>query len=110
MNTITARDVKRRIEAPDDTIVIDVLPTDHYQSGHIPSAVNVPLGTDRFVDAVEGVSGSKEQPIIVYCASSECDLSPKAAEQLEKAGFSRVADFEGGMKEWKAAGFEVSQN
>ena len=110
MNIMNAQDVKSRIEGSDDALVVDVLPTDHYESGHIPGAVNVPLAADRFVDAVEGVATSKEQPIIVYCASSECDLSPKAAEQLEKAGFKKVADFEGGIEEWKSAGFEISQN
>jgi len=110
MNTINAHDLKTRIDKSDETLVIDVLPTDHYESGHIPGATNVPLGAERFVDAVEGVANSKEQPVVVYCANSECDLSPKAADQLEKAGFKNVADFEGGIEEWKAAGFDISRN
>lgn len=110
MNTINAHDLKNRIENAQDTLVIDVLPTEHYESEHIPGATNVPLGAERFTDAVDGVAESKEQPVVVYCASTECDLSPKAAEQLEKAGFKNVADFEGGIEEWKAAGFDVAQN
>lgn len=110
MNTINAHDLKNRIENSQETLVVDVLPTEHYESGHIPGATNVPLGVDHFTDAVHEIAESKEQPVVVYCANTECDLSPKAAEQLEKAGFRHVTDFEGGIEEWKAAGFDVSQN
>jgi rhodanese-related sulfurtransferase len=109
MNTITAQDLKDRIDNDSDTLVIDVLPTDHFESEHIPGATNVPLGAERFADAVEGIAESKKQPVVVYCASTDCDLSPKAAEQLEQAGFRNVADFEGGIEEWKASGFDVTQ-
>lgn len=110
MNTINAHDLKSRIETSGDTLVIDVLPIKHYESGHVPGATNIPLGADRFVNAVTGVANSKEQPVVVYCASTECDLSPKAAEQLEKAGFANVTDFEGGIEEWNAAGFYLATN
>lgn len=110
MKTINAHDLKNRLENPGDTLVIDVLPTEHYESGHVPGAKNIPVGADRFANAVEDVANSKEQPVVVYCANTECDLSPKAAQQLEKAGFTNVTDFEGGIEEWKAAGLEVATN
>jgi rhodanese-related sulfurtransferase len=109
MKTINAHDLKSRMENSQDTLVIDVLPTEHYESGHIPGATNVPLSAEQFVNAVDGIATSKEQPVVVYCANTECDLSPKAAERLESAGFKNVADFEGGMEEWKAAGMDVAR-
>lgn len=109
MQMINAHDLKSRMDDNSNTLVVDVLPTDHYESQHIPGATNIPLSHDRFVDAVEGVAESKEQPVVVYCASTECDMSPKAAKKLEDAGFTNVADFEGGIEEWKAAGFDVQK-
>jgi len=107
MQTLNAHDVKQHVDSNDDTLVIDVLPTEHYEKEHIPGATNIPLSADRFTEAVEGIAQDKSRPIVVYCASEECDLSPKAAEHLEGAGFENVADFEGGIKEWKNAGYEV---
>ena len=62
---------------------------------------------DDFVAAVEGIAGRKARPIVVYCANKICQASPKAAINLERAGFTDVTDFEGGMAEWKEAGYEV---
>jgi len=107
MQILNAHDVKDRMQRPGDTTVIDVLPKDQHDSGHIPGSKNVPFGAEGFVEVVKEAAGGKEKPVVVYCASSECDLSPKAAQQLENAGFTGVSDFEGGMEEWTAAGFEV---
>ncbi len=110
MMTINAHDLKNRIEKDDRTLVLDVLPKDHYRSGHVPGARNVPLGDAGFVDAVGAHAQDKQQPIVVYCANTECDLSPKAAERLQDLGYENVADFEGGIEEWKAAGFAVEES
>jgi len=108
MKTINAHDLKNRLDSADDTIVIDVLPQKYYQAEHIPGAANIPLGTERFVEAVERSVDNTSRPVVVYCASTECDLSPNAAERLEQSGFVDVIDFEGGLAEWKAAGFDVT--
>lgn len=109
MRTTNAHDLKQRLESGGQTAVIDVLPEENYQAGHIPGAKSAPLGSDRFLAEVESVTSGKDQPVVVYCANTECDLSPKAAQRLEQAGFTDVADFEGGIEEWKAAGFETSK-
>ena len=53
------------------------------------------------------VGGKKDKPIVVYCASTTCDASPKAARRLNEAGFSKVYDYEGGVKAWKESGLEL---
>jgi len=107
MKTLNAQELKDRIENRGDTLVIDVLPVEHHREAHVPGSANIPLGDDGFVQAVDDAAKSKDQPIVVYCANTECDLSPNAARTLENAGFENVADFEGGIEEWKAAGFKA---
>jgi len=108
VKNIDANELKDRMQRDGNTMVIDVLPKDHYDKEHVPGSINVPLGASRFVEAVEGVVEDKDQPVVVYCASHDCDLSPKAAERLEEAGFTNVADFDGGIQEWKQRGYEVA--
>lgn len=109
MQRIDAHELKDRIQRDDNTLVVDVLPKEYFESGHVPGAVNIPLGATRFVETVEGVTRDKSQPVVVYCADHDCDLSPKAAERLEQAGYSNVADFDGGLQAWKQEGYEVER-
>ena len=108
MKTIDAHELKQRLQRDNGTMVIDVLPKDHFEAEHVPGSINIPLGASRFVEAVEGVAEDKQQPLVVYCANHDCDLSPKAAERLEEAGFENVTDFDGGIEEWKREGYEVT--
>jgi rhodanese-related sulfurtransferase len=70
----------------------------------IPGAENVPLADERFCDKVEQLAGSKDAAVVVYCASSECDSSSEAANQLEAADFTDVMVYQGGAKAWQATG------
>jgi rhodanese-related sulfurtransferase len=88
--------------------VIDTLPADHYENEHIPGAHSVPLKQPDFVSRVDELVDQRSDPVVVYCANTECDLSPNAAEELEKAGFSNIVDFEGGIEEWKSKGFATA--
>ena len=45
-------------------------------------------------------SYSKEIPIIVYCAHSECEASSKLADHLYDCGYYNVMEYPGGLKEW----------
>lgn len=107
MKTLSAQELKDRIEDSGDTLVIDVLPEEHHRRAHVPGSANIPLDDGGFVAAVDDAAESKAQPIVVYCANTDCSLSPHAARELKKAGFENVADFEGGIEEWKAAGFKT---
>ncbi len=107
METIKADELKRRMDHNDDLLVLDVLPSEEHDKQHIPNAKNIPLKRDDFIDEVENAAESKVQQVVVYCANTGCDLSPKAAKQLEEAGFKNVVDFKGGIEEWKEAGYGV---
>lgn len=84
----------------DDFVLINVLPREAFRKAHIRTSINIPHEDESFVEEVEKVAGGKDRKIVVYCASEDCDASPKAARKLDDAGFQRVYDYEGGTRDW----------
>ena len=82
--------------------VLDVRPSEEYDVGHIPDALNIPL------DEIEQYLAtlSKEQEIIAYCRGEYCVLAFEAVATLRKKGFN-ARRLEEGYPEWKAAGLPV---
>jgi rhodanese-related sulfurtransferase len=107
MQTISTKQLKTMRDEHEDVPVINVLSSEDFQREHIPDSRNIPVGDDAFASKVEDAVGGKSKPVIVYCASTDCDASPKAAQKLEKAGFRKVYDYEGGMKAWREAGLPI---
>jgi len=82
--------------------VLDVRPTEEYENGHIPGALNVPL--DEIEQHLANLP--KEQDVIAYCRGEYCVLAFEAVAALRKKGFS-ARRLEEGYPEWKAAGLPV---
>lgn len=100
MKAISLDELRTMMHEDKDFALINVLGRDAFKQQHIPMSVNIPGDQGDFAEQVEAVNGGKERTIVVYCASFDCQASPKAAEKLERAGFKNVLDFEGGTKEW----------
>lgn len=80
--------------------VVDVRETDEYESGHVPGAVHVALGTvPDHVDAFRG-----DGPVYVVCRSGA--RSMRACEFLEQQGLD-VVNVAGGTLDWVAGGRAV---
>ncbi len=109
MRSISTEELKEKIETSAPFALVEVLQPKDYESGHIPLAINIPLN-DEFEDSVRSALPDKEQPIVVYCASTSCDASPKAAKKLEDLGYTKVMDYEGGKKDWTEAGLRLEQS
>lgn len=107
MNTIDANELQKFIAGESRGPVINVLDHDQYESKHIPGSINIPLESADFVTKVTSAVANKDEPVVVYCASSDCDASEKAAAQLEEAGFSDVRDYEPGVKGWEVQGYQL---
>jgi phage shock protein E len=74
--------------------LIDVRSPGEFSSGHLPGAVNVPVGSiaDR-----ASTLGSTNAPIILYCASGT--RSAMARSVLTRKGFTKVYNL-GAMSRW----------
>ena len=99
--TISAPELKKKIEQHSDLIVINVLDEKFYRDCHIKGSIHIPL--NRLESKVH--DWNKSQEIIVYCTNYMCTASSAAFKILQKSGFKNIAAFKGGMKEWKDKDF-----
>lgn len=78
--------------------LVDVLERSSYDEAHLPKAISIPLKELR-----EAASKflTKDELIIVYCASFSCPASTTAAKILITLGFTNVLDYKGGLKDYK---------
>ena len=79
-----------------DVIILDVREQDEYDSGHIPGAVLLPVGTIDEITAAE-VIPEKDSTVLVYCRSG--NRSKTASSTLAELGYSNVYEF-GGINTW----------
>ncbi|UZD21435.1 MBL fold metallo-hydrolase [Algoriphagus halophytocola] len=81
--------------------VVDVRNTTEFQTGHVPGADHVFVGTlENNLDKI-----SKNKPVLIHCQSG--DRAAIAYSLLRKNGFDQVKNYSAGMKEWKALGNEI---
>lgn len=105
MNSISAKQLKQKLESDDAPVVINVLSQEQHRQAHVPGSINIPV--DRIEDEIEAHVSDKNNEIIVYCANESCQASPKAAAKLKDMGYERVLDFEGGLEGWDKEGFDL---
>ena len=104
--TITANELKEKMDRGDDFILVDTLGERSYQRAHVPGAVSIDAHGEDFVEKVRAQVPEQDAEIVVYCASFECQLSPEAAQKLADAGYTNVLDYEGGLKDWAEHGYD----
>lgn len=98
---VSAEELKAAMELDPDLCVINVLPAALYDDCHITNSINVPL--KQLVSLL--MSWDRDKKIIVYCALHECDAGEKAYILLSCLGFTDIADYKGGIKEWYQLGY-----
>ena len=77
-------------------IILDVREQDEYDSGHIPGAVLLPVGTIDETTAAE-VIPEKDSTVLVYCRSG--NRSKTASAALAVLGYTNIYEF-GGINTW----------
>ncbi len=79
-----------------EVIILDVREQEEYDSGHIPDAVLLPVGTiDE--DTAAAVIPEKDSTVLVYCRSG--NRSKTASAALAELGYTEIYEF-GGIKTW----------
>ncbi len=95
-HTISATELKRKIDAGDDFVLIDVREQNEYEIVSIPGSVLIPKG-----DIVSGEALSlipQDKPVILHCKSGA--RSAEALAVLHKAGFADAVHVGGGVLAW----------
>jgi rhodanese-related sulfurtransferase len=96
-------DLKARLDWGEPALtIIDVRDRSDFHQSHVTGAISIPaprlLGT---------APNCFELDRDLYIYSNTDDEAAIVAEQLRRAGFSRVSILRGGVAAWKAAGFPV---
>ena len=78
-------------------LLVDVRTTSEFATGHIGSAINIPV--DQI--AAASATWSKTRPVIVYCATGA--RSSQAADILASEGFAKVYNLKAGIVAWNGA-------
>ena len=79
---------------------------------HIPYAGEIPktdllIPYNKILEHLDELP-AKDKKIILYCRSDR--MSTIASEKLADEGYSNIFNLKGGMKAWKAAGYESIDN
>jgi rhodanese-related sulfurtransferase len=103
---VDAAALKAQLEAGSRPLLVDVRSPDEFagEFGHIPSALNVPVG--ELPGRMAQLEAARKSPIVAVCLTDK--RSAKAAAMLRAAGFGKVAVLRGGMQRWRAEGYPVT--
>ena len=89
----------------ENALVIDVRASDEYVAGHLPDSRNIPL--DQLEARAVELDSKKDAPLILVCQTGA--RSAGACKQLERLGFTRVNNLEGGIAGWRSAGLPLKK-
>jgi rhodanese-related sulfurtransferase len=99
-------DVKRRIDAGEKFVLVDVREDSEWAQGHLPGAVH--LGKGVIERDIEQRIPDTSAKVILYCGGGF--RSALAADNLQKMGYSNVESMDGGWKGWKDAGYPTQKD
>jgi len=85
---------------------IDARDEADYLAGHISKSLNIPFDDfDNHKQKLEKLS--KEKPMVIYCAGTDCDLSILLGNLLFEQGYKQVYVFFGGWLEWLNSNYPI---
>ena len=97
MITITADEIKTRLDAGEPLHLVDVREPDERAEFNIGGSF-VPLGNLQMM-LIDDIDEFKNEEVICYCRSGKRSL--QACLMLETFGFTNVKNLEGGMLNWR---------
>jgi rhodanese-related sulfurtransferase len=102
---VSVDDVKKMVDAKEKIIVLDVRDREEFETGSIPSAINVSRGMLEF--KVNMAIPDKNVKVVVYCS---VDLrGPLATKTLNDLGYKNAVNIIGGLNAWKEAGYPIER-
>jgi rhodanese-related sulfurtransferase len=97
MQTISAEEVKERMDAGEKLNLVDVREPAEHEDFNI-GGILLPLGTIKSMQT-EAIDDLKDKEVILYCRSG--NRSGQAAQFLDMMGFTNTKNLTGGMMGWQ---------
>ena len=97
MPSITATELKQRLDNGDDIQIIDVREANEVAIGTIPGSIHIPLG--QVLNRMEEIDPARET--VVHCKMG--GRSARAIEALKRSGYSgNLMNLTGGILAWSS--------
>ena len=96
-------DVKKRLDAGEKLILVDVREESEWARGHLPGAIH--LGKGIIERDIEQKVPDHAAPLVLYCGGGF--RSALAADNLQKMGYTNVISLDGGWRDWIEANYPV---
>jgi molybdopterin/thiamine biosynthesis adenylyltransferase/rhodanese-related sulfurtransferase len=96
-------ELKRRLDAGEPVVVVDVRDPDEYRDGSIEAANNISRGFLEF--RIGSVASDPSTPLVLYCQTGL--RSMLAAKALHDLGYKNVVNLQGGFQRWAQSGLPV---
>jgi len=100
--------LKKKIDESNDFVLLDARGPVSYAEEHIVGAISLPVNDAK--NRAESIIPDKNKEIIAYCGSINFPTSAILAEILIDMGYTNIANYEGGIKDWKEAGYPTEKN
>ncbi|CCQ74326.1 putative Rhodanese-like protein [Magnetospira sp. QH-2] len=102
-------ELKGKMDAGEDLVVIDVRTNSEFAEGRVPGSVNLPLGdiSAKLNQLGGALDDYKTHPVYAICRTD--NRSANAARALKKAGFANLKVVSGGVSAWKRKSYPVEK-
>jgi rhodanese-related sulfurtransferase len=102
---IGRNELRERIEAGADFVLVDAMGPVSFAASHLPGAVNI---TPEWIDErARHRIPSAGTEVVVYCAGEDCDSSIAVVKRLLELGYRNVRHYPGGKRDWEQAGLPL---
>ncbi len=95
---ITVSELKKKIDAHRDFILIDTRSPAEYSRCHLPSAISMDACASTFRSLSREID--RDEMLIFYCGWPDCHRSISGSKKAAKAGFDNIRILQGGLQAW----------
>ncbi len=105
MRQISREELRNKLILRESLTLVEALPEKYWRDSHLPGAIQ--MDYTEVAEKAHNLLPDKEAKIVVYCASTECQNSSKAARTLEDLGYKNVNEYAQGKQHWLEAGLPL---
>jgi glyoxylase-like metal-dependent hydrolase (beta-lactamase superfamily II)/rhodanese-related sulfurtransferase len=102
---VSVDELRALIDAPSNTVILDVREGEAFRAGHVPGARHIPRGQLELL--ADNAFPDPDVRILAYCELGK--ISTLAAATLRSMGFISAVALDGGFRDWVAAGHPVER-
>ena len=106
LSTVTPADIRRALLLREEIALLDLRYEAAFATGHPLFAAN--MAVDRIAIEAEARLPRKDVPVVLYDDGE--GVVATGAERLGALGYTNVRALEGGLKAWRAMGYEVFED